>query len=269
MLYTTVIGVDAGHLEQLRITWPTWADNKPSLLKNPVVCFYDVNGVSPAEIHYAIDPKPVDLILYAWPPPDAIYGSPDAPVDKWHNPQRELMLSGFVYVPARAVQTSYWLKLDLDVVANGHDDWIDPSWFNGDPAIVSHRWSYSKPPMQMMDLDAWVEKHKDKLPAWQQTAPLNLIPKPGSNLVKHDRIISWCAFFDTKFTNLCAVAAEQTCGFGKLPVPSQDGFLWYSATRLGLPIRTVNMKRRGFTHCNGNANVRKAAELALDPVKLV
>lgn len=264
MEYTTVIGVDAGHLEQLRLTWPTWAANKPSLLKNPVVCFYDVHSVHRAEIHFAIDPKPISLTLCAWPLAGMTvddYGKPTQ--DKWTNPQRVMMLSGFIPVAAAAVSTPYWLKLDLDVVATGVDDWIDPVWFVGDPAIVSQKWHYTKPSSQVLDLDAWVCKHIELMPEFLGTEPLNLIPAPGSSLVKHKRIISWCGFFGAEFTKLCRDLSKRTCAVGHMPVPSQDGFMFYTAKRLGLSIRMEDMKARGWRHTSGGRSLRDCAHQIL------
>jgi hypothetical protein len=195
---------------------------------------------------------------YAWPE------RPAAVFDKWSNPQRYMMLSGFVHVPALCqIETPYWLKLDLDAVATGHDDWVDPSWFKDNPAIVSQPWGYTKPADQMLKLDQWVDRYAEHLPILANQPPLNLVPKEGSSLVKHPRIISWCGFFSTGFTSLCSAMASTTCGRGRLPVPSQDGFMFYAAKRAGLPIHIAQMKSRGFEHHNGNAAVKAAVERSL------
>lgn len=251
--YTVVIGVDAGHIDQMRLSMPTWAKHKPDLLNHPLVCFYDRDSVTPDDVKRALPPWR-NFVLYAWPPTDAEPWDGD-PNSKWTNPQRAKMLSGFVHVPPRTVSTKYWLKLDLDAVALGQPDWIDPSWFDGDPAIISHPWSYTKPPDQMMNLDKWVSDHKVHMPPEFDTPPLMLVPEPGSNLVKHERIISWCAFFEMDFSVLYSEIAEDVCGTGKLPVPSQDGYHWYCAARSKRLIRTVNMKRRGWAQCHGKQSI--------------
>lgn len=271
-MYTLVIGVDRSHLDQLQLVWPTWMKNKPSMRKHRVVCFYDRLTVQPEDLYARFVPMPQQLTLQPWPPLGVLptdYGA--AAVDKWSNPQRAMMLSGFIAVAAATVQTPYWLKLDLDVVATGKDNWIDSHWFETNPSMVSHPWGYTKPPDQILKLDAWVERHKNK-PGMSFLAaqpPLNLVPNPGSSMVKHKRIISWCAFFNTQFTKLCSSLARETCLPGTIPVPSQDGFMFYVAKRLGYEIPTVNMKRRGWEHHNGTANVRKAVERALNPVKAI
>lgn len=261
--YTLVVGVDAKHLQQLSWSWPTWKRHKPSLLEHPMIVFRDKEEVTEDDVRAVVDHP--NLLVQPWPFKDATYRG--AGESKWTDPQRYKMLAGFVYIPALLVNTSYWLKIDTDVIATGHDNWIDPEWFRKDPAVVSHRWGYTKPPEQMLVLDRWFAANADKMPlAWAATNPLNLAPKPGENKVGHKRIISWCSFWDTQFTNECAVAAARTCpGKGQLPVPSQDGYLWYMAKRTGREIWRVNMKagNRGWEHWSNERNVREAAERAM------
>lgn len=271
--YTLVLGVDWNHLRQLTLAWETWAHFKPSLLQRRVVIFYDRHVLTPHDIRSALPTNPKVLDTYAWPPEGCDRSSflptnADLASQKWYDPQRAMMLSGFVHVPSLAqVDTAYWLKLDLDVIATGQDDWIDPKWFASAPAIVSQPWGYTKPPNQMLLLDQWVENYKEHLPSrLVDSPPLNLQPVPGSNLVKHKRIISWCAFFRTGFTSVCSACATVTCGRARLPVPSQDGYLWYMAKRRGEAIVTAQMKGRGFEHHNGNANVQRAVERVIPRV---
>ena len=253
MDYTLVLGVDANHLEKLKLVWPTWVQHKPSLLQQHLVVFYDPDGLDKKDVSDAIIEHP-DVRFVAWGvPPYAPSNYFDLGVDdKWHNPQRYKMLAGFVHVPASYVTTRYWLKLDLDVVATGNDDWVDESWFDGDPAIVAHRWGYTKPPNQMQLLDAWHQKVSCIFD------PLNLVPKEGSSTLSHKRIISWCGFFNTEFTELCAALASKYCGVRKLPVPSQDGYLWYMAAARGKKIVRCNMKARGWRHLSNLKNIKDA-----------
>jgi hypothetical protein len=103
-------------------------------------------------------------------------------------------------------------------------------------------------------LDQWAEQ----IPVWSEP-PLELHPTPGASRLGHNRIISWCGFFNTVFTVKCAKLAN-----GRMPVPSQDGYMWYCAKRLGLPIVRVNLKgSTGWEHWSNMDNVRKAAERAL------
>jgi len=252
--YTLVVGVDRKHLDQLAMTWPTWYRHKPSLLKHPMIVFYDAAQLKEVEVRTRI--RHPNIHCYPWPLGDTTYGGNNA--DKFSDPQRYKMLAGFVYVPSIYVRTKYWLKIDTDTVATGLDDWIDVEWFKDNPAIVSQRWTFTKPPDQMLKLDKWVEDNKETLTKLYEKEPLNLIPEPGSDRLGHRRIISWCSFFDTSFTKQCALAAKLTCSDFHLPVPSQDGFVWYIAKRLGLGIRTVNMKDRGWEHWSTERNIMKA-----------
>jgi len=258
MDYTLVIGVDGRHLEQLSLVWPTWVKHKPSILTHPLVVFYDRDQLTWKDIQPIVK-EHYQITVYDWPPKGAEYKGD--PKDKWTNPQRHKMLSGFVHVPPMFVKTKYWLKLDLDTVATGMDDWIDESWFEDEPAIVSHPWGYTKPARQMLDLDEWTGARLDMMPQWLwQKPPLNLVPREGSSMVRHKRIISWCGFFNTEFTEVCSAVAAGCCELGQLPVPSQDGYLWYMAERGNLGIKRVNMKSRGWEHWTTTRNIIKAVE---------
>jgi len=255
--YTLVCGVDAKHLEQLRWTYPTWIKHKPSLLKHRMVIFYDKDQVKSEDIQNNI--RHPNLSVAAWPMHETQYGGD--PKSKWYHPQRYKMLAGFVHTPAMYVTTPYWLKIDTDVVATGPDDWIDPKWFDDDPAIVSHRWGYTKPADQMLILDKWIEDNE--VAGWVNTPPLNLSPVPESNKVCHKRIISWCSFFNTEFTYQCAEEANDYCGKFKLPVPSQDGYLWYMAKRGQFKIVRTIMRSRGWSQKSSMKNIQQAVRESL------
>ena len=253
---TLVIGVDKKHLEQLAMVWPTWMKWKPSIFNHPIIIFYDHTQVLCSDIYkitkdqiVQVVPYPVDKIDYFFP-----YDG-----TRFTDSQRCKMLSGFVYVAGTYVETPYWLKLDTDVVATGQDDWIDSKWFEDDPAIISHPWTFTKPPNQMMLLDEWAEGRE----GFEGTEPLNLMPQPGSDRVGHKRIISWCSFFQTDFTRMCVRNAIQEDGRFHMPCPSQDGYMWWTAARLGLPIERSNMKRRGWQQWNCMSNIEKHSKISL------
>lgn len=248
--FTLVCGVDAKTLAQLSHTWPTWRRHKPGLLERRMLIFYDQEQVREPSIRAAVDHP--DLWLHAWPPPGVRYEATSD--DKWGAPQRHKMLAGFVHIPARFVTTAYWLKVDTDAIAMGWNDWVDPAWFTGDAAIIAPGWGFTKPADQMLKLDAWANGK----PLFNNTSPLNLVPKPGEGRISHKRICSWCAFFNTAFTRQVADA----CPVGKLPVASQDGLLWYAAERLGWPIIKTNMKHKGWALATHGA-IPHAAQAAL------
>lgn len=266
--FTTVVGVDRYHLRQLELVWPTWKRYKPSLLQQPMIVFYDRRSTSESQIRAVVDHP--NLRTVPWPRGGIDWDrKKGGPKDKFQDPHRAMMLSGFVYVPAMFVETPYWLKLDTDVVATGMDDWIDPTWFEGDPAIVSHRWGFTKPADQMLQMDRWVEENRENLPSEIVCSqPLNLVPQPGWERLRHKRIISWCGFFDTRWTRQMAAATRQSSlgtidGLYRLPISSQDGYLWYMATRVGRKVVRADMKSRGFSHWHTWKNIEQHAKEAM------
>jgi len=268
--YTLIVGVDAYHLRQLELVWPTWKRHKPSLLYQPMIVFYDRDSTSEKQVR-AVVAHP-NLRTVSWPRGEEEIDwdrKKGDHKDKFQDPHRAMMLSGFVYVPAMFVETPHWLKLDTDVVATGMDDWIDPAWFEGDPAIVSHRWSFTKPADQMLQMDRWVEKNQGQMPSEIACSqPLNLVPRPGWDRLSHKRIISWCGFFDANWTRQMAGLTRQSStntidGTYRLPISSQDGYLWYMATRGGREVVRANMKSCGWQHWHTWKNVEQHSREAM------
>jgi hypothetical protein len=95
------------------------------------------------------------------------------------------------------------------------------------------------------------------------TKPLKIQPDEGGERASHKRIISWCGFFNTEFTQWVSTTCENACGPCQLPVPSQDGVMFYMAKRAGMPIKTPNMKKLGWQHWHTYANIKKHAEEAM------
>ena len=261
--FTLVVGVDARHLRQLELVWRTWKRHKPSLLQNQMIVFHETTSTSVEEVRAIVDHPCLQVV--PWPMEGVDWNREGGEQgDKFSDPHRAMMLSGFVYVPAAFVKTPYWLKLDTDVVATGIDDWVDSDWFRSGPAIISHCWSYTKPANQMILMDRWVSKNQDRMPPEIGCSrPLELVPKAGWSRVNHKRIISWCGFFDTAWTKQMAILARQDDGVYKLPVPSQDGYLWYMATRCGRNVVRPNMKRQGFQHWSAWRNILFHSEEAM------
>jgi len=260
--YTTVIGVDRRHLEQLAHTWPTWQKHKSSILSHPMIVFYDYQQVSEKEVREVVEHPHLTTVPWPYLPGAQFKGDGSS---KWENPQRNKMLCGFIHVAAKHVRTPYWLKIDCDVVATGRDDWINPDWFVGKPAIVAHRWTFTKPPNQMDLLDQWVDDNQDILIYFRDTKPLDLHPKsPESERLSHKRIISWCGLFQMDFTWLCAGASVATCVPLNMPCPSQDGFMFYMAKRLGFSIMATNLKKLGWQHWSTMGNVIKYSQQAME-----
>lgn len=256
--FTTVTGVDRKHLRQLAMTWPTWRRHKSqTILRNPLVVFHERTQVRAEEVRSVCDHP--HLTTVAWPPEgQSFYGDNSS---KWESVDRHKMLAGFVYVPASSVvATPYFLKLDTDAVATGVEDWIDAAWFADDPAIVAPPWGFTRPADQMLRLDAWA----NDLELFKGTQPLGLAPRPGEDRVCHPRIGSWCAFFNNEFNRLCAMAALESVGSYQLPVASQDGFLFYAATRLGRRVVRPRMKARGWDVWSTEGNIARAVQRSME-----
>lgn len=256
--YTTVVGVDERHLRQLVWTWPTWCRHKPGLLDHPMLAFYDRDELTPPVIREVVDHPRLHMV--PWPPEGVEYARVGNPGDRFGDPQRHKMLAGFVHVPPLFVETPWWLKLDTDVVAVGCRDWIDPVWFDGDPVMVSHPWSFTKPAGAILELDRWAEAGGLSF----AQPPLDLEPREGSDRLGHRRVISWCGFFRTEFSRECSQMASLSCGPFQVPIPSQDTFLWYCAQRMGLGVVRVSMKQqRGWQQWHTEKNVGRYAEEAM------
>jgi len=271
--WTLVLGVDEKHLSQLGFVIPTWKRFKPSLFEKPWIIFYD-ESVKDFMIEHLLQAYGVyDYYLYSWPPDGVTYEGDMS--NKFSNPQRYRMLAGFVHVAAKYVKTKYWLKIDTDTIASGMDDWVLDEWFENEPAIISHPWGFTKPPNQMMDLDEWFNygaydviinfyyRQEFGIP-YISLPSLDIVPTPGRSRVGHKRIISWCGFFNTSFTKFCSNVAGELCGKGKLPVPSQDGYVWYMAKRCGFGIIRMNFKSRGWIHRSSMKGIRQAVEKVME-----
>jgi cephalosporin hydroxylase len=228
---TLILGVDAAHLEELRLVWPGWMRFKPELRSMPCVVFYDAGQVSPAEMTFMSEHPQVRYV--PWDLPHA-------------QNQREKMLTGFVHVPAREVQTPWYLKLDTDVIATEPGEWIKPKWFEPDekgelPVFIAPAWGYSKPRYVMDVLDDW----GDGVPMLAKKPRLNLPYSDRSSIVRHPRIISWLFFGRTDWTREMAALCGKN---GRMPVPSQDTFMTYCAVRLGCGHVRTRMSNHGWKH---------------------
>jgi hypothetical protein len=225
--FTTVCAVDARTVDQLHMVWPTWRRHKPELLDHSMVLVCD-GEVPDWERRLAWLDHPNRLIIpWKWP-----YGRHDVT-------QRERMLTAFVHVPPRVVCTSYWLKLDTDAVASNPTAWIEEEWFRDTPAIVAAPWGYTKPAHFLTALEAWANAH----PGLSDTFPLNLDIDPQRETYRHRRIGSWIAFINTTWSATVAAYAPD-----RLPVPSQDTYHWYCATRMGRTVRRVQFKALGWNN---------------------
>lgn len=228
---TLLLGVDARHLEELRWVWPTWMQFKPELRSMPCLVFYDPQEVKLRDLDFLNEHD--DVRTTSWRLPNALH-------------QRERMLTGFVQIPGREVETAWYLKIDTDVVATGSGPWLKDEWFLVDsdgeaPVFISSKWHYTKPRFVMDLLDYWA----DGVPELARRPRLDLPYSTESSKLKHPRIISWFFIGRTDWTASMAMLAAPD---GRLPWPSQDSFLFYCAERLGSPYVREQMSDYHWSH---------------------
>lgn len=241
--FSLVVGVDRNYFRQFKTVFPLWLKFWSRLRSVPWLFFYDgaspelrdeINAVIAGHVHHST------TRLQAWHPPDA----------GQYEDQRDRMLTAWVLLPPALVTTRYWMKLDVDAfpVFPVPASFPNMRWFEGSPAVVGHSWHYTKRRGTKGDwfeiLDAW----GDASPLLAGTRPLGLRFPPGSNRVAHSRIASYISFFETDWS--AAVANDCFCSLPDLtiPVPSQDTFFWYVATRMNRAVVRIKMKRHGFTN---------------------
>ncbi|MBN8627381.1 MAG: hypothetical protein J0M17_18035 [Planctomycetes bacterium] len=172
---------------------------------------------------------------------------PDVKILLWNLPgvsQREKMLSGLVFA-ARNIRTPWYLKLDVDVLAEPCPEWLKEEWFHADrdgrtPRFVASPWSYTKPASWIPALETW----GDRVPYFSNYPALGIGQNNSTTRLQHRRIISYCFFGDTAWT----VKMASLCGGERLPVPSHDTFLWYCAARRRDHFRAVRMSAVGWRH---------------------
>ena len=247
--FTTVVGVDEEHLAELKLVWPTWAKHRPEILRNPLLFICDsVNGLDfwKEKLSF-VTADAVELVLWGLSDVD----------------QREKMLTGLVFAAAEHVRTPWYLKLDTDTVAVTPSQWIDSQWFEPDeqgrqPSFIASPWGYTKPPDAIDRLDAWAAT----VPELAAFPPLAITPLPAANSVPHARIISWCFFGNTASTRSAAALCK-----GRLPVPSQDTYLWYVAQCRGEFFRRVPMKQFGWEHVSNRRHLAKICAYAMRPAQ--
>ena len=248
---TLVLGLDAVHLEELRWVWPTWELCKPEIMRMRLIVFYDALQIVPEAVTFLNRHPRIRWI--PWEMRDA-------------RDQREKMLTGYIHVPARYVETPWYLKLDTDAVATGPGEWLkaewmEPNWKGRHAAFVSSAWSYSKPQFVIELLDDW----GDKIRGISRFPRLNLPYSPTSERVRHHRIISWFFLGNTGWTKKAADWLQPT---GRMPWPSQDTYLFYCAKRTRRRIIREQMKKYHWAHVKLWKIQGIAEELGCQPAEI-
>lgn len=240
--FTTILAVDEKHQHELKYAWQTWEKNKPEITSAKVILIYDANEVDVnknAFIDFIVQRNNVKLL--PWNPPVSLYKD-----------QRERMLTSF-FPAIKLVDTKWYLKIDTDCVAvNNNNNWLDREHYADDPVFVSSPWGYTKPNNTFDLMDEW----GDNFDLLNKFPRLNLPYDKSSELVRHDRIISFVYFGLTEWTKQMMTMCEQGDNF-KLPFPSQDTFMWYCAARRKEYFKRLKYKNFGFEHWHSFGNIKR------------
>lgn len=252
---TVVVGIDAKTIEQLAVSCETWRLHRPEMWRMPWVLFWDWTQLTRDDIEGIRARLAVpNLRLVEWPN----WGAPKSNYES----QRECMLSGHVWVPGEHVETPWHAKIDTDTLALAPSDWLQDAWFaddpvKGPPVYCAPRWGYSKGFDVIGRLERWGDAALFKFPR------LNIPFDPTHLRVPHARMCSWVSYYATTFTRMLCVLLKETCGSGRLPVPSQDSTVWYAAERAKMFYRIVNQKKLLWNNYPKLAKLKEVAAQVL------
>lgn len=249
--FSTVLACDFEHIPEFRLSMPTWHRHRPEMWKNPMLIFCDDR--EPTEWwgrqFRKFMPEHPDLRLIKWP------GKPVPKVT-----QRHRMLSAFVYGVAQHCQTDWYFKIDSDTAAMfNHAAWWPAEWTEGPIKyeLISSKWGYTKPAQYFIDACEWAKG----VPALKDLPEVPGSYESPEGTCSHKRIISFVMLGRTAFLK---ELAEMHTG-PLMPIPSQDGFVWYVCHRLGRPYLRPNLKNYGWAHNRRRLAKRAAAAMETDP----
>ncbi len=248
---TIIVAVDKEYLRKFNVVFDTWMRHKKDMKGCKLMLVYDDNMIGKAtskeEFIEQCFVTEEGRTLFVTAIALGLTGLTKLSLVPWSMPnaanQREKMLTGLVFAAAENITTPWYVKIDADTIATNPDKWIDDSWFkpvNGmSPAFISNPWGYTKPVDAIDRLEAWSKT----VPELADLPPVGPFTK-GNTKVFHDRIISWLFFGNTEWTKKCVSFLTEK----RLPVPSQDTFLWYCAEKMKQPYHRVSFKKRGWDH---------------------
>jgi predicted SAM-dependent methyltransferase len=214
---TIVTACDPKYVECLKVTYPTWVEYKNI---NQFTIIVYVNGFEDNDSRLDFLRQHKNIKIIHW---------------DMHNVDnhREKMLSSFVFGPARDVATKYWLKLDADAYAVNDKPLFHKGMENY--VFCGHKWGYTKPHRWISALNQWSKKHTDIIDKTDVEIDASKIKK---NKYFHHRTNSFIQLHKTEFIKIAAKLAGD-----RLPIPSQDTFLWFVATKFNQPTWRFNFKK--------------------------
>lgn len=230
--FTLTVAADLEHLRELAVSWPTWLKFRPELKQFPMALLLDVAVPfeHPVVKTVLADHGDVQIV--------------QVPLDSTMS-QRERMLSSFVFLAPWVVKTKWLLKLDTDCLAvRENADWCAEKQVAHDdagrePVFWSSSWGYTRPATAIQTLDDW----GDGVAGVKEFPRLDLPFDPKARAVTTPgRIISYVFFGRADWLRWASGLCK------RLPVPSQDTFLFFLAKRRGEFYRTSRMHRLGWEH---------------------
>ena len=244
---TLVVAIDREYSEKFLWTYQTWIKFKPEIRQMPIMVIYE--GMDGPHVVSRSERYPYTQSTMNHMAILERVGHPDVQFVEWDHAgpfasQREKMLTSLVISPSEYVKTPWYLKLDADTFAKDSSPWLLDEWFlpeNGKlPAFIASPWGYTKPANLLDVLDDW----GDNVQSLVGTKRLNIPYEPNATRVCSSRMASWVMFGNAKWLK----EVVKSCPDRKLPVPSQDTFLYYIAARRGDFYRRAKMKRYGWDH---------------------
>jgi hypothetical protein len=241
--FTTLVAIDKEHREELFVAMPGWV-KRPAIAEHPIVILYDELQLSVYDVKNVLAGPassarivPVSEVL-------------PARIQQRGITQRERMLSAITYASGRRdiIQSPKVLKLDTDTAATDQLHCFTEAWIEGDPVIAAPRWGYTKPGHWIDSLDCWAAIACPSGGRPERTM--------AGQIAKSKRIISYAMLGDVSF-----IAEALRLAGDRLPVPSQDTFLWYVAEMLGRRVNRLRPPDVPWRHFGGNLN-RMRREIA-------
>lgn len=271
---TVVVGIDAKTIEYLKVSCETWRLNRPEMWKMPWVLFHDwttPGGITDKQLWQMTDQLSVpNLIVTPWPMGGASRSD--------YESQRDMMLSGHVWVPAACVNTDWSMKIDADSIAMAPSNWLQEEWFadlcrpedgecdaDCEPRYISPAWHYTKGQNFLGRLEEWGDNVK--WGPYGDHSRLNIPFDPTHLRVPHKRMCSWVSYYNVSWLGWLCRELDRTVGAGRLPVPSQDTTVWYAEARENKenPLhRLVNMKKLAWTNCPKLSSLKETAARVLN-----
>lgn len=236
--FTTVIGIDEEHYDEWLIARESFERVAPEVLSK--VLFLVDEGFTPGrqgqerwdELAKGVGDFQVEIV----PQDDSMT-------------QRERMLTALTVMPHKYVDTPWFLKLDTDAVAVS--PLVIPEQVRENKVVLAApKWGYTKPPSAMKALEEWAMIQPEFLGQRKRLPEYRV----EGGKAKHPRIISYFCWVNTEWSR---EINERYLITGRLPVPSQDTFLWFItrmredvALRLGSDAKAWCIHKTGLDRIN-------------------